>query len=121
MTGIEGLLAILIVVLMPVVLVIVTRHYAFREKELALRGEVDARRLKQLVEEKQQLEARIENLESIVCTVEFELDQRLHGLCEAPPAMLSEAARAAVPAGRSRALPQRGSWGRRRARNATRG
>lgn len=114
MTGIEGLLAILIVVLMPVALVVVTRHYAFREKELALRGEVDARRLKQLLDEKRALEARVENLESIVCTVEFEIDQRLHGRLREGPA----------PTGTTnagRALPQRTSWLRRRPRATTRG
>lgn len=84
MSGLEGLFAIVIVALMPVALVFITRYYALREKELMTRSESNDRRLEQLLEDRLRLEARVENLESIICTADFELDQRLQRL--SPPA-----------------------------------
>ena len=102
MTGFEGLLAILIVALMPVALVFISRHYALREKQLTTRAEGEGRKIEELVEARRLLEARMEALESIVCTVEFDLDQRLHRLGARPPA------RRALPAPRPRPEPVRG-------------
>ncbi len=90
MTGFEGLIAILIVTLMPVALVFISRYYALREKQLTARSDADARRIDELTEGRRLLEARVEALESIVCNVEFDLDQRLRRLPRA-------AARRALP------------------------
>ena len=115
MSGLEGLFAILIVALMPVALVFVTRYYALREKELFLRTDADTVRLQQLIEDKRHLEARIENLESIVCTIDFDLDQRLHGLTTGFPTSLETApAPRALLSAASR--PARRSQGRNRPR-----
>src|SRR5262245_41329373 len=78
LTGFEGLLAIVIVALMPVALVFISRHYALREKQLTARADVEGRKIEELMEARRLLEARMEAVESIVCTVEFDLDQRLH-------------------------------------------
>lgn len=86
MSGLEGLIAILIVALMPVALVFISRHYALREKQLSLRCEGEGRRLEELLESKRLLEARLEALETIVCGVEFDLDQRLQRLGRTAPA-----------------------------------
>ena len=74
----EGVLALL----MPVLIVFIVSHYRFRSKELALREKqtADPKLLAAAAEEKKQLEARLQNLEAIVCSVDFELNQRLNRL-----------------------------------------
>jgi phage shock protein B len=103
-SGFEGLLAILIVALMPVALVFISRFYALREKELMLRAEGDTRRIDQLAEARRQLEQRVETLEAIVCNAEFELDQRLDRL-GALPAVAGPLSRRALPAPPLRRAP----------------
>lgn len=98
MSGLEGLFAIVIVALMPVALVFITRYYALREKELASRSDADCRRLELLAEEKAALELRVENLESIICTADFELERRLLLLDQPRP----DSAAARLPAHRRR-------------------
>ena len=71
----EGMFAIL----MPVMIVFIVTYYRFRAKELdAKKGE--PKLLEAAVKERKLLEARIENLESIVTSVDFELNQRLNRL-----------------------------------------
>jgi serine/threonine-protein kinase len=72
----EGVLALL----MPVLIVLIVTHYRFRTKQLAapVRDDADPKRLAAAESEKKALEARIQNLESIVCSVDFELNQRLN-------------------------------------------
>src|SRR5687767_7696328 len=74
----EGLVAIL----MPVLIVFIVTYFRFRTKQLALeekRG-YDPKLLEAADKEKKLLEARVQNLESIVCSVDFELNQRLNRL-----------------------------------------
>ena len=92
----EGIFAILAVFGMPVLLVYVIKYFRFREKQLeASRGQ-DPQLLKALEQERKLLEERVQNLESIVCSVDFELNARLNrlasGLSQAyklPPAALA--------------------------------
>ena len=71
----EGLIALL----MPVMIVFIVTYYRYRAKELdAKKGE--PKLLEAAVKERKLLEARIENLESIVTSVDFELNQRLNRL-----------------------------------------
>jgi serine/threonine-protein kinase len=74
-------LALLMVFGMPVMIVLIVSHYRFKGKELdkAPRGP-DPKLLEGVMKERKQLEARIENLESIVTSVDFELNQRLNKL-----------------------------------------
>jgi serine/threonine-protein kinase len=80
-----------------------------RQRELELKaGGGSAGQVKQLESEKTQLEARIQNLESIVCSVDFELNQRLSRLAAAqeeqrPVAALPAAAGVSGSAGRGSA------------------
>jgi eukaryotic-like serine/threonine-protein kinase len=66
----------------PTAIIYILKHYKYREKELELRARQmdNPKLLTAAVEEKKQLEARLQNLESIVCSVDFELNQRLNKL-----------------------------------------
>ena len=79
----EGPLALL----MPVFIVFIvsffrhrSKELAFKEKQLQLTGGADAPQLAALEAERKQLRERVEHLESIVCSVDFELNQRLNKL-----------------------------------------
>src|SRR5262245_55943736 len=72
---------------MPVAIVAIRSHYKALEKGLigrrGARGELsleEKRQLEELKQEKKQLEARVQNLESIVCSVDLELNARLNRL-----------------------------------------
>lgn len=80
MSALIPIVAILSVFGSPALIVWIVMHYRFRSKELAAGGAGDSKRVKQLETEKRALESRIENLESIVCSVDFELTQRLNRL-----------------------------------------
>jgi eukaryotic-like serine/threonine-protein kinase len=73
---VEGVIAIL----MPVMIVFIVTYYRFRAKQLALEEKKEPNRklLEAADKEKKALEARIQNLESIVCSVDFELNQRMN-------------------------------------------
>jgi serine/threonine-protein kinase len=91
----EGVVAILL----PFLIVFTVSYFRFRTKQLELdkKKEPDRKLLEAAEKEKKQLEARIQNLESIVCSVDFELNQRLNRMAaEHSRAML--AAPAAAPA-----------------------
>jgi serine/threonine-protein kinase len=78
----EGALAIIFTFGMPIAIVYIVKYYKYREKELALRERQGAsyKQLEAAEKEKKQLEQRVQNLESIVCSVDFELNQRLNRL-----------------------------------------
>src|SRR5262245_23455688 len=92
----EGIFAIFAVFGMPVLIVFIVKYFRFREKQLeAARGQ-DPKLLESLEKERKLLEERVQNLESIVCSVDFELNARLNrlasGLSQAyklPPAALA--------------------------------
>src|SRR5262245_45845764 len=94
----EGLLVPLGFFGMIAFIVWVRAHYRALERGAAdpkLLGTGDAqKRIKGLEEEKRLLESRVQNLESIVCSVDFELNQRLNRLVveAGPPAQLAMAA-----------------------------
>jgi serine/threonine-protein kinase len=66
--------------LMPTMIVAMTLFYSFKKKQLNAAAKGDPKELERLKQERKQLEARVQNLESIVCSVEFELNARLNRL-----------------------------------------
>jgi hypothetical protein len=87
MDGIEALVAI-VFAMVPVAMRFIARYYRLREKQLQLRAE-EPRLLAELIDEKRALEQRVENLESIICAVDFEIDRRLHRLPPLPSAAVA--------------------------------
>src|SRR4051812_8885620 len=75
----EGVLAILCAVGGPMAYLILREYWRSQDRRLELQQR-GAPKVAALEEEKKQLEARIQNLESIVCSVDFELNQRLSRL-----------------------------------------
>ena len=112
----EEVLAIIMSLGMPVFIVAIITHYRFRSKQLAASEarRVDPKLLQASEQERKELEARIQNLESIVCSVDFELNQKLNRLIveksQVMAAMPAEAmARmpvVALPLGGTRASPE---------------
>jgi len=109
----EGVLAILLIFGGPLVFLISRRYFSFREKVL----ELERLRIEkgQLTDGSQttSVEARLENLEDIVTSVDFELNQRLNRLAMATsrmlPAPLSPTPAAKqFDAGASLAVPPKG-------------
>jgi serine/threonine-protein kinase len=100
----EGVIAIFFAVGGPIIYLILREYWRHqtRQRELEARSGGGTPQVKALEEEKKQLEARIQNLESIVCSVDFELNQRLSRLAAAQEAKLLEAPR---PAGNDPATP----------------
>ena len=95
------IIAILSVFGMPALIVYFNRSFKLREKQLELEaarlaagGGSDQKPLAASEKERKLLEERVQNLESIVCSVDFELNQRLNRLAagissvSAPPAAL---------------------------------
>ncbi len=78
----EAVLGILGVFGMPVLVVYIVTVYRYRTRQLALEEKRAIAGQPKLLEmadkEKKALEARVQNLESIVCSVDFELNQRLN-------------------------------------------
>jgi eukaryotic-like serine/threonine-protein kinase len=73
----EGALAILMVFGMPVFIIFIRAYYK-HQSALLESGKVDVKQLKASEAERKALEARIQNLESIVCSVDYELNQKLN-------------------------------------------
>src|SRR5262249_22701954 len=92
--GMEGVLALL----MPVFIVFIVTYYRFRTKQLAAGERSDPKLPEASEKERKALEARIQNLESIVCSVDFELNQRLNRVL-AEQSVVLKAIPAALPAG----------------------
>jgi serine/threonine-protein kinase len=99
-----------IVFSMPVAIVGITQYFKFKRLQLqAAAGNPTAQKeLEELRNIRKQLEARVQNLESIVCSVDLELNQRLNRLAAqqsaigllppAPGAPVAKAAAGGVPA-----------------------
>ena len=106
--AVEGILAILLIFGMPVFLYWLRRHYNAMEKGL-LKPAGEPRRIEELEKEKKLLAERVANLESIVCSVEFDLNQRLDRLTidAGPPSALRPPPppAPALPAARQPAVP----------------
>ena len=85
----EGIFGILGVFGMPVLIVFIVSFFRYRTRQLALEEARDKRDAPKLLaaaaSEKKALEARIENLESIVCSVDYELNQRLNRVLAEKP------------------------------------
>jgi len=64
----------------PVVIVGTITYFRYKTKELAARMRGDVKELEAMREGRKQLEARVQNLESIVCSVDLELNARLNKL-----------------------------------------
>ncbi len=62
---------------------ILREYWRSKDRQLEIQHRTAPKQLVALEEEKKQLEARIQNLESIVCSVDFELNQRLSRLAAA--------------------------------------
>jgi serine/threonine-protein kinase len=83
---------------MPVAIVGIVSYFRYRTRALTARSSPAAEReLEALRHERKQLEARVQNLESIVCSVDLELNARLNRLAESalkalPPAPVAVAA-----------------------------
>jgi eukaryotic-like serine/threonine-protein kinase len=76
----DGFVAVMIAGVMPATIVTVVSYFRYKTKQLAASSKVDQKELEGLREERKQLEARVQNLESIVCSVDLELNARLNRL-----------------------------------------
>jgi serine/threonine-protein kinase len=96
----EGVLALL----MPVFIVFIVTYFRFRTKQLAAMerqsqlSAPDPKLLEAADKERKALEARIQNLESIVCSVDFEINQRLNRVL-AEQSVAMKVLPAALPSG----------------------
>src|SRR5882762_5070531 len=80
MPGLEGLIAIIGAFGVGPLIVYLRGRHKIEARKLELEaktGGSDSQDTKQLVEENKLLRERVENLESIVCSVDFELNQKL--------------------------------------------
>ena len=95
----EDILAILFAVGGPVSWLILRTYWKeqYRRRELELKAGEPQKLLAEATFEKAQLEARVANLESIVTSVDYELNQRLSRLAAAQEARQLEAPKANEP------------------------
>src|SRR5215471_260203 len=105
----EGVIAILAVFGMPVLIVLIRAYFKHQSELTALKAKegADAKLLVAAAKEREALEARIQNLESIVCSVDFELNQKLNRVIEKSQIMAAMPAAAAAGVVRAKvaALP----------------
>jgi serine/threonine protein kinase len=76
---------VLIVFGMPVA--IVAQYFKYKMAQLRARQDQDPKQLEKDKEERKQLEARVQNLESIVCSVDLELNARMNRMLAAQSAV----------------------------------
>src|SRR5437867_12382051 len=76
----DGASVVLIVFGTPVAIVGLVSYFRYKTRQLMAKKPEEKKALEDLQKEKKQLEARVQNLESIVCSVDFELNQRLNRL-----------------------------------------
>jgi serine/threonine-protein kinase len=115
---VEGIIAILMIFGMPVFIVGIRSYFKYRtllvEKQGQLGSPEDKKRIESLEQERGLLEQRVQNLETIVCSVDLELNARLNRLAAhqsrlqlAPPAteppLLVAGAQAPEPGAAARA------------------
>ncbi len=83
----DGASIVMIVFGTPVAIVGVVSYFRYKTRQLLQGAPKDKHELEEREREKKQLEARVQNLESIVCSVDFELNQRLNRLAAQQSAM----------------------------------
>jgi serine/threonine-protein kinase len=95
----DGASVVMIVFGMPVAIVGIVSYFRYKTRQLMAAKPEEQKELEGLKKERKLLEARVQNLESIVCSVDFELNQRLNRLAAAqsaagllPPAQPKQAA-----------------------------
>jgi len=76
----DGFVAIMIAGVMPATIVTVVSYFRYKTRQLAAHSRGEQKQLEDLRVERKQLEARVQNLESIVCSVDLELNARLNRL-----------------------------------------
>ena len=80
----EGILAIIMIFGMPVFLLGIRKHFQLKEKQLEFKQKglagPEREQLEELRQERAQLQERVENLETIVCSVDLELNAKLNRL-----------------------------------------
>ena len=97
---------VLIIFGMPVAIVGVTQYFRYKMAQLRAKQKDDPKQLEKEKEERKQLEARVQNLESIVCSVDLELNARMNRMLAAqsavgalPPHQPNDKLAATVPRG----------------------
>ena len=83
----EGMAAIISVFGMPVFIVTVVQYFKYKNNQLRAKQQEDPKQLEKEREERKQLEARVQNLESIVCSVDLELNARMNRMLAAQSAI----------------------------------
>jgi serine/threonine-protein kinase len=90
---------VMIVFGMPVAIVGITQYFKYKMQQLRSKQQQDPKELEKDRDERKQLEARVQNLESIVCSVDLELNARMNRMLAAqsaigalPPARSHDAA-----------------------------
>ena len=83
----EGIVAIVATFGMPVFIVTVVQYFKYKNNQLRARQGEDPKQLEKEREERKQLEARVQNLESIVCSVDLELNARMNRMLAAQSAI----------------------------------
>jgi serine/threonine-protein kinase len=78
---------VLIIFGMPVAIVGVTQYFKYKMAQLRGKKGEDPKELEKEREERRQLEARVQNLESIVCSVDLELNARMNRMLAAQSAI----------------------------------
>src|SRR3954462_3015469 len=104
---ITGLVAVLGAFGIGPAIVYLRNRHKIEERRLELEarnGRGGGHETKQLVEENKLLRERVENLESIVCSVDFELNQKLAKLIDEQRALGPPAGETAAPAAPARAM-----------------
>jgi serine/threonine-protein kinase len=107
MADIPGLVAIVMTLGMAPAIIYIRGQYKLKEKQLQLEaGNAKPEETKRLTEENKLLRERVENLESIVCSVDFELNQKVAKLIDDQRSVIqpvspapASAASAGVPGG----------------------
>ncbi|HEY2742992.1 MAG TPA: serine/threonine-protein kinase [Polyangia bacterium] len=83
----EGIVAIISVFGMPVFIVGIVSYARYKAQQLRGKQKDDPKQLEKEREERKQLEARVQNLESIVCSVDLELNARMNRMLAAQSAI----------------------------------
>jgi serine/threonine-protein kinase len=85
MAGDAGI--VMIIFGMPVAIVGITQYFKYKMAQLRGKQHEDPKQLEKEREERKQLEARVQNLESIVCSVDLELNARMNRMLAAQSAV----------------------------------
>ena len=80
MADLEVLIPIFLGGIMPMGIVATVSYFRYKTRQLMAAQKEDPKQLEKEREERKQLEARVQNLESIVCSVDLELNARLNRL-----------------------------------------